>query len=75
MSDRFKQVDGVPELVRDELSGAILYVDSNLINNRKEAKRLRKMASKRIEEVSSEVKTLRNDIDEIKQLLVQLVEK
>jgi hypothetical protein len=67
-------VEDNPGLVRDTNSGALVYTDVELINKRKEARRLRKQAQQEVTQLRSEVESLHDEVSEMKQLLIQLVE-
>jgi|SaaInl3SG_22_DNA_1037383.scaffolds.fasta_scaffold156306_2 hypothetical protein len=61
-------VEGHPGLVRDTNSGAILNINSNEIQSARERKQLRKQKDQEFE-------NLKNEVSEIKELLLKLVEK
>ena len=61
-------VEGHPGLVRDTNSGAILNINSNEIEAARERKKLRKQKDQEFE-------NLKNEVSEIKELLLKLVEK
>lgn len=67
MGDYIK-VDGSPNFVRDKSTGAII----NINKDEMQKARLAKMARKQQEQ---ELQDLKNDVDEIKILLRQLLEK
>ena len=69
------EVKDQPGLGRDPQSGAIICTDKSLINKRKEAKRLRKAQHDKVDDLAHQVESLQNEIGDIKQLLIQLVEK
>jgi len=69
------KIEDTPGLVRDTRSGAIIVSDSNRINKAKEIKRLRKAQLEKVDNLAEEVESLHNEVSEIKQLLIQLVEK
>ena len=62
------RVDGHKNLYRDEKSGAIINYDSNGYSQYK------KMKSLRLSE-KSEIQSLRAELDEIKSLLAELINK
>lgn len=64
----FVKVEGEPNLVRDDNTGVILNINSNEIN----AARQRKLRNKQKEQ---EFEDLKNEVSEIKELLLKLVEK
>jgi uncharacterized protein Yka (UPF0111/DUF47 family) len=69
------EVKDNPGLVRDTKSGAIICVDKTLINRSKESKRLRKQKHDQVDELQKQVESLHDEIGDLKQLIVQLVEK
>jgi len=60
-------VEGNPSLVRDDFSGAILNINTS------EAERARARKRARIKE-QQEINELKNDVNEIKSLLKQILE-
>lgn len=64
----YKQVENEPALVRDDNSHAILNTDSRAIMTAKERKLKRKQEQKEIED-------LKRDVNDIKSMLNQIVEK
>lgn len=62
------KIEGYPGLVRDTNSGAILNINSNEIEAARERKKLRKQKDQEFE-------NLKNEVSEIKELLLKLVEK
>jgi hypothetical protein len=62
------EIDGQPGLVRDKNSGAILNINSNEIEAARGRKALRKQKDQEFE-------NLKNEVSEIKELLLKLVEK
>lgn len=62
------EINGQPGLVRDTNSGAILNINSNEIEAARERKKLRKQKDQEFE-------NLKNEVSEIKELLLKLVEK
>jgi hypothetical protein len=67
------QVKGHPSLFRDKSSNAILNTDMNAYQNYMESKRIKEDESKRINNIESDLNSLKGDIDEIKNLLRSLV--
>ena len=65
---KYIPVEGKPDLVRDPHTGAIVNINKNDIRAARERKKKRKSQQ-------AEFDQLRNDVDEIKQLLNKLVEK
>ncbi len=62
------RVEGYPNLYRDEKTGAIINCDNSAYNMR-----LKTIAS--VENEKNELKRMRDDIDELKDLLKALLEK
>jgi len=62
------KVSGQPGLVRNKDTGAILNINTNEIQRARERKRLRKQKEQEFED-------LKNEVSEIKELLLKLVEK
>lgn len=75
MMTKYIKVDGNPNLVRDKTSGAILNINSNEIKRAQRRKNLWQEEKEKQHALSNEVEELRTEIQEIKHLLVQLVEK
>ena len=67
------QVKGHSNLFRDTSSNAILNTDMNAYQNYMESKRIKEDESKRINNIESDLNSLKGDIDEIKNLLRSLV--
>ncbi len=65
---RHIKVEGETSFVRDGNTGAILNINKNEINAARERKRQRKIKEQ-------ELQDLKNDVSEIKELLVKLIEK
>lgn len=62
------KVDGEAGFVRDKSTGAILNINKNEIAAARERKRQRKLKEQ-------ELQDLKNEVSEIKELLVKLIEK
>lgn len=65
---KYIPVEGKPDLVRDPHTGAIVNINKNDIRAARERKQKRKSQQ-------AEFDQLKQDVDEIKQLLNKLVEK
>ena len=63
------KVKGHPNLVRDENSNAILNTNSSEYDNYLSLRAKRKHGSERIDNMESDLKSLKDDINEIKTLL------
>ena len=71
----FKEAKDRPGLVRDTKTNAIIYVDKNIINRKKEANKAKKAQSQNLVNLQQQVESLQNEIGDIKQLLIKMVEK
>ncbi len=63
----FKKIDGEANLVRDD-KGVVLNINMNEGEKARERKRARKQKDQELED-------LKNEVSEIKELLVKLIEK
>ncbi len=64
-----------PNLYRDADSKAIVVLDAKARSNYLNTKTIAAKSEESIEELSQEIKTLKNDVNDIKQLLFQLINK
>jgi len=64
-----KKVDGHNNLIRDENTNAILNTDSVEYNNYLSLRAKRKQKTDRIDNMEDDLKSLKDDINEIKTLL------
>ena len=64
-----KKVDGHNNLIRDENTNAILNTNSSDYNNYLSQRAKRKQGTERIDNMESDLKSLKDDINEIKTLL------
>ena len=62
------KVDGAPGLVKDTLTGVVLNINKTETEAARERKKLRKQKDQEFED-------LKNEVSEIKELLLKLVEK
>ena len=62
-------------LARDARTGAIVNINSNEIEQARAVKAARKQKDNEVENLKEDVAALKNDMSDIKQLLLQLVEK
>ena len=67
-----KKVDGHNNLIRDENTNAILNTDSVEYNNYLSLRAKRKQKTDRIDNMEDDLKSLKDDINEIKTLLKAL---
>lgn len=70
----YLRVEGT-KLIRDTRSGAIINQDKNGLDEYLNKRRALESQKEEINNVKSEVKVLREDITEIKSLLLKLLEK
>jgi len=69
------RVDGHSGLVRDSKSGAIININSIEIEKAKLVKKIQRKAAQDDEQLRTEVKTLQNEVTDIKTLLNKILEK
>ena len=67
-----KKVDGHNNLIRDENTNAILNTNSSDYNNYLSQRAKRKQGTDRIDNMETDLKSLKDDINEIKTLLKAL---
>ena len=67
-----KKVDGHNNLIRDEVTNAIVNMDSTEYNNYIRRRAQRKQGTDRIDNMEDDLKSLKDDINEIKTLLKAL---
>jgi hypothetical protein len=68
-------VDGHSGLARDPKSGAIININSTDIEKAKLMKKKRREAAQNDEQLRTEVKTLQNEVSDIKIILNKILEK
>ena len=68
-------VEGHSGLVRDEETGAVLKINNNEAEAARERKRKRKLSQQHQEQLENEVATLRQDMDDVKNILNKILEK
>jgi len=66
------KIEGHPNLIKDENSNAILNTNSSEYDNYLSLRAKRKHGSERIDNMESDLKSLKDDINEIKTLLKAL---
>ena len=74
-SQEFKQVLGHSGLVRDSRSGAIININSTDIEKAKLVKNIKRKAAHDNENLQTKVKTLQNEVSDIKIILNKILEK
>lgn len=65
------QVEDRPELVKDDVTKAVLNTDTTAL----EAYRRRREAQREVQNMSDEINDIKNDISEIKSLLRDIINK
>lgn len=71
---KLMNVKGNPGLVRDKNTGAILNINKNEIKQARKRKKLWQEEKEKTESIAVEVQDLKNDVNEIKTLLKQILE-
>ncbi len=69
----FSVVEDHPNLVRDKLTNAIINMDINEYHNYKSLKKIKDQEYARVESLESDMKYLKDDISEIKNLLLKVL--
>jgi hypothetical protein len=75
MKKDYVSVEGHADLVRDPKSNAVLNINKSEIQNAREAKKIRQQKMREEQELKETVDTLKEEMNDIKSLLSQLVEK
>lgn len=68
----FKRVEGHSNLVRDSRTGAILNTNTTEIEQARKLKRVSEERQEHINSLTEEVKGLKEDMNQIKQLLLNI---
>ena len=71
---KFKRVEGHNNLVRDSRTGAILNTNTTEIERARKIKQVNEERQQHISSLTQEVKELKKDMSQIKDLLFSLVE-
>ena len=72
--NKYQKVEGHSNLVRDKQTGAILNTNRAEIAKERKIKEAKRLETERMNSLTEEVTTLKNEMSEIKQLLTRLVE-
>lgn len=72
---RYSKVEGNKNLVRDEQTKAILNTNKTEYDNYITVRNIKKSEVERMQQLESDVSNMRNDLDEIKNLLRSLANK
>lgn len=73
--DGYIPVADKPGLVRDPRSGAILNINKSEVDRARAAKKAREQKEQQQAQLQRDVDNLKSDINDIKSMLAQLVEK
>ena len=71
---KFKRVEGHNNLVRDSRTGAVLNTNKTEIERARKIKQVNEERQQHISSLTQEVKELKRDMSQIKDLLFRLVE-
>jgi len=71
---KFKKVEGHSNLVRDSRTGAVLNTNKTEIERARKIKQVNEERQQHISSLTHEVKELKKDMSQIKDLLFRLVE-
>ena len=69
------KVEGHPDLIRDVHTGAIVNSNETNFNQYMESYRKRQNSKTKIDSLETDLSEMRNELDEIKDLLRQLISK
>ena len=72
---RYVKIDGSPGFVKDYQTGAILNINTRDIERARQIKNARKEQSHDIDLLKDDVKQMKSDLSDIKNLLQQMVGK
>lgn len=70
MAKKYVSVEGDSSLVRDEITNAVLSVDNKGLSEYRRIRSLNRQKAQTFESITSDIDNLKNDINEIKQLLI-----
>lgn len=70
MSSKYVSVEGDNSLVRDEKTNAVLSVDNKGLSEYRRIRMLNRQKAQTFENITNDIDSLKNDISEIKQLLL-----
>ena len=70
MVKKYVSVEGDNNLVRDEITNAVLSVDNKGLSEYRRIRSLNRQKAQTFENITKDIDSLKNDITEIKQLLV-----
>lgn len=70
MEKKYASVEGDSNLVRDEITNAVLSVDNKGLSEYRRIRMLNRQKTETYENICNDIDCLKNDITEIKQLLI-----
>jgi hypothetical protein len=70
MVKKYVSVEGDNNLVRDEITNAVLSVDNKGLSEYRRIRSLNRQKAQTFENITKDIDSLKNDITEIKQLLI-----
>lgn len=70
----YLNVDGIPGLVRDKTSGAIINTNANEISTARTRKYLQRLEKERVNRLEQDVNSIKQDIGDIRNLLIKMLE-
>mgnify|MGYP005990459751 CR=1 FL=1 len=70
MEKKYVSVEGDSNLVRDEITSAVLSVDNKGLSEYRRIRMLNRQKTETFENITNDIDSLKNDITEIKQLLI-----
>ena len=70
MVKKYVSVEGDNNLVRDEITNAVLSVDNKGLAEYRRIRSLNRQKAQTFENITKDIDSLKNDITEIKQLLI-----
>lgn len=73
--NRYKPIEGKPHLVKDLETNALINTDEDAYNEYIETYRKAYNEKQKLNKIESEVESIKNDLNEIKQLLISINQK
>ena len=75
MRDKFYKVEGHSNLIKNPNTGVMLNVNTTELGRAKKRKAAKILKKKSEESIANEVNQLRSDVNDLKSMLQQLIEK
>lgn len=72
---RYKKVEGYPNLLKDEVTGAVINTNKKEVEIAKARKKKFREQSEMMNRVNDDVEGLKSDVKDIKDLLNKLIER